>query len=118
MHGDSDLKSKDFSPPVVGIIFLKFADIKYSKYEKEIKEEYEKNKGTRLEEPIGKIAIEKCGLYLPDTARYDYLKDLPEGFRAGQRNSPSRVVNQLFSNCPFHSSYGKMVGQMLGYAVL
>ncbi|MDY0142420.1 MAG: N-6 DNA methylase [Bacteroidales bacterium] len=79
LRADSDLKSNDYSPPVLGIIFLKFADIKYSKFEKEIKAEFEKNKGTRLEEPIEKIAIGKCGLYIPDTARYDYLKDLPEG---------------------------------------
>lgn len=76
LRADSDLKSNDYSPPVLGIIFLKFADIKYSKFEKEIKAEYEKNKGTRMEGPIEKIAIEKCGLYIPDTARYDYLKDI------------------------------------------
>jgi len=79
LRAGSDLKSNDYSPPVLGIIFLKFADIKYSKFEKEIIAEYEKHKGTRMEEPIEKIAIEKCGLYIPDTARYDYLKDLPEG---------------------------------------
>lgn len=79
LRADSDLKSNDYSPPVLGIIFLKFADIKYSKFENEITAEFEKNKGTRLEEPIEKIAIGKCGLYIPDTARYDYLKDLPEG---------------------------------------
>ncbi len=79
LRADSDLKSNDYSPPVLGIIFLKFADIKYSKYEEVIKAEFEKNKGTRMEEPIEKIAIEKCGLYIPDTARYNYLKDLPEG---------------------------------------
>ncbi|MBP6236521.1 MAG: N-6 DNA methylase [Saprospiraceae bacterium] len=76
LRADSDLKSNDYSPPVLGIIFLKFADIKYSKFEKEIKAEYEKNKGTRMEAPIEKIALEKCGLYIPDTARYDYLKEL------------------------------------------
>ena len=65
LRADSDLKSNDYSPPVLGIIFLKFADIKYSQHEKEIKAEFEKNKGTRMEEPFEKIAIEKCGLYIP-----------------------------------------------------
>ena len=73
LRADSDLKSNDYSPPVLGIIFLKFADIKFSKFEKEIKAEFEKNKGTRMVEPIEKIAIEKCGLYIPDTARYDHF---------------------------------------------
>lgn len=76
LRADSDLKSNDYSPPVLGIIFLKFADIKYSKFEKAILENYNKKKGTRLEEPIEKIAIEKCGLYIPEKSRYDYLKDL------------------------------------------
>lgn len=76
LRADSDLKSNDYSPPVLGIIFLKFADIKYSKFEKEILAEFNKNKGTRLEQPIDKIAIEKCGLYIPDKSRYDYLKEL------------------------------------------
>ena len=30
------------------------------------------------EKPISEIAIEKCGFYLPDAARYDYLLNLPE----------------------------------------
>lgn len=76
LRADSDLKSNDYSPPVLGIIFLKFADIKYSKFEKEILAEFNKKKGTRLEEPIEKIAIEKCGLYIPDKSRYEYLKEL------------------------------------------
>jgi type I restriction enzyme M protein len=95
LRADSDLKSNDYSPPVLGIIFLKFADIKYSKFEKEIKAEFEKNKGTRLAEPIEKIAIGKCGLYIPDTARYDYLKDLPEG---DQDNPIDKAVIQAMKD--------------------
>jgi len=76
LRADSDLKSNDYATPVLGIIFLKFADIKYRKFETEILAEYNKNKGTRLEQPIDKIAIAKCGLYIPDYARYDTLKEL------------------------------------------
>ncbi len=99
LRADSDLKSNDYSPPVLGIIFLKFSDIKYSKYEKEIKAEFEKNKGTRMEESIEKIAIEKCGLYIPDTARYDYLKDLPEG---DQDNPIDKAVIQAMKDIEQH----------------
>jgi len=95
LRADSDLKSNDCSPPVLGIIFLKFADNKYSKYVKEIKEEYEKSKGARLEEPIENIAIEKCGLHLLDIARYDYLKDLPEG---DQNNPVDKAVIQAMKD--------------------
>jgi len=78
MRANSDLKSSEYSTPVLGLIFLKFADNKYRQNEKAIMEEYTKLKGTRREKPVSEIAIEKCGFYLPDHARYDYLLKLPE----------------------------------------
>lgn len=78
LRANSDLKASEYSTPVLGLIFLKFADNKYSLYEEEIKNEYETLKGTRREKPIHEIAIEKCGFYLPEQARYDYLLNLPE----------------------------------------
>lgn len=78
LRANSDLKSSEYSTPVLGLIFLKFADNKYSRYEVEINAEFEKLKGTRREKPIHEIAIEKCGFYLPPKARYDYLLNLPE----------------------------------------
>jgi type I restriction enzyme M protein len=78
LRANSDLKSSEYSTPVLGLIFLKFADNKYRQHEKAILEEYSKLKGTRREKPISEIAIEKCGFYLPDQARYEYLLKLPE----------------------------------------
>lgn len=78
LRANSDLKSSEYSTPVLGLIFLKFADNKYRQHEKAILEEYSKLKGTRREKPISEIAIEKCGFYLPDQARYEYLLRLPE----------------------------------------
>lgn len=74
----SDLKSTEYSTPVLGLIFLKFADNKYRSHEKAIMAEYTKLKGTRREKPVSEIAIEKCGFYLPDHARYDHLLRLPD----------------------------------------
>src|SRR5207302_9269657 len=78
LRANSDLKSSEYSTPVLGLIFLKFADNNYRRYEVEILAEYQKLKGTRREKKISEIAIEKCGFYLPDHARYDYLLNLPE----------------------------------------
>ncbi|MBW1804327.1 MAG: SAM-dependent DNA methyltransferase, partial [Deltaproteobacteria bacterium] len=78
LRANSDLKSTEYSTPVLGLIFLKFADNKYRIHEKEILKEYKKLKGTRREKTISEIAVEKCGFYLPDHARYDYLLNLPE----------------------------------------
>ncbi|MBU5611618.1 type I restriction-modification system subunit M [Geomonas azotofigens] len=78
LRANSDLKASEYSTPVLGLIFLKFADSKFRNHEKEILAEYAKVKGTRREKPISEIAIEKCGFYLPDHARYEYLLRLPE----------------------------------------
>jgi type I restriction enzyme M protein len=78
LRANSDLKSSEYSTPVLGLIFLKFADNNYRRHEAEIIAEYQKLKGTRREKKISEIAIEKCGFYLPDHARYDYLLNLPE----------------------------------------
>src|SRR5512147_885750 len=78
LRANSDLKSSEYSTPVLGLIFLKFADNKYRQYEKTILAEYAKLKGTRREKPLSEIAIEKCGFYLPDHARYNHLLKLPE----------------------------------------
>ena len=78
LRANSDLKASEYSTPVLGLIFLKFADNKYREHEPEILKEYDKLKGTRREKPLPDIALEKCGFYLPDHARYDYLLTLPE----------------------------------------
>jgi type I restriction enzyme M protein len=78
LRANSDLKSSEYSTPVLGLIFLKFADNNYRRHELEIRAEYQKLKGTRREKKLSDIAIEKCGFYLPDQARYDYLLKLPE----------------------------------------
>ena len=78
LRANSDLKASEYSTPVLGLIFLKFADNKYRRHEQAILEEYTRLKGTRREKPISEIAIEKCGFYLPDHARYDHLLKLPE----------------------------------------
>ncbi len=71
------IKAADYAVPVLGLIFLRFADNKYSHFEAEINKEFEADKETRLERSIESIALAKCGFYLPDYARYDYLLKLP-----------------------------------------
>lgn len=78
LRANSDLKSSEYATPVLGLIFLKFADNNYRRHEAAILAEYQKLKGTRREKTISDIAIEKCGFYLPDHARYEHLLNLPE----------------------------------------
>lgn len=78
MRADSDLKLSEFATPVLGLIFLKFADNKYSAVEDEIKAELKAQENSRRQREVHEIAIEKCGFYLPKISRYDYLLNLPE----------------------------------------
>ncbi len=82
MRAHGGLKASDYAVPVLGLIFLKFAENKYSQHESEILKEYQKDKGTRMERTIQEIALAKCGFYLPDNARYDYLLKLKGNKRA------------------------------------
>ena len=79
LRANTPLKSSEYATPVLGLIFLKFADNKYRKFEQEIEAEYKRRQASsRREVSKPEIAIEKCGFYLPDNARYDYLLHLPE----------------------------------------
>jgi type I restriction enzyme M protein len=78
LRANTGLKASEYSTPILGLIFLKFADSKYHTYEEEINKEYQELKGGRREKPMEEIAIEKCGFYLPEESRYDYLLNLSE----------------------------------------
>lgn len=76
LRANTPLKSSEYATPVLGLIFLKFADNKYRKFEQEVEAEYQRRQSSsRREVSKPEIAIEKCGYY---HARYDYLLHLPE----------------------------------------
>lgn len=75
---DSGLKASEYSTPILGLIFLRFASIRYNKVKKEIAAEIQAQKKSRLQQKEHEIAIMKCGFYLPKEAEYDYLLHLPE----------------------------------------
>lgn len=79
LRATGGIKSADYAVPVLGIIFLRFADNKYAMVKESITTEYEANKGTRMESTIQQIAIRHCGLYLSEESRYGYLLELPKG---------------------------------------
>ena len=77
LRADSDLKASEYSTPILGLIFLRFASIRFNQVLPEIEKEFEANKGTRNEKTMPDIALRVCGFYLPEEARYDYLMKLP-----------------------------------------
>lgn len=75
---DSGLKSTQYSTPLLGLVFLRFASIKYDRFKEDIEAEYNRFKGGRNEKRIEDIALQKCGYYLPPQSHFDYLLSLSE----------------------------------------
>jgi len=84
LRANSDLAASEYDTPVLGLIFLKFADGKYKQHLSAIESEFEKLKGGRREKTIEDIALGLCGFYLPKEARYDNLLGLPEDANIAQ----------------------------------
>lgn len=78
LRSGAHLAANKYGQPILGLIFLRYADILYKQHRDEIQNEFEKNKGKRTEKTIKQIAIEKCGFYLPECAYYDYINDAPD----------------------------------------
>ncbi len=97
LRANSGLKSTEYATPILGLIFLRFAESKYSQIEAEINAEYDRHKGTRMEREIHEIAIEKCGFYLPAEAKYNYLLNLPESDNLAQKVKEAMVAVEKFT---------------------
>jgi len=82
LRANSKLKASEYSVPVLGLIFLRFADQRFSVAEKELAE---KSRAAGSRRAIGKADYQARGvMYLPEQARYSYLLKLPEGENIGK----------------------------------
>jgi type I restriction enzyme M protein len=97
LRANSGLKATEYATPILGLIFLRFAQSKYSKFEAEIIAEYEKIKDSRVERSIHEIAIEKCGYYLPPEAKFDYLLNLPESENLAEKTKSAMEKIEEFT---------------------
>lgn len=91
LRANSKLKSSEYSVPVLGLIFLRYADHKFTLADKEIQKK-QKDSGSRI--GITKAAYQAKGvLYLPNNARFSYLLNLPEGENIGKAiNEAMKVI--------------------------
>lgn len=89
LRANSKLKSSEYSVPVLGLIFLRYADHKFALAERELAAvTVETLHASRTSLPrrrtVGKIDYQARGvLYLPDAARFARLLALPEGADIG-----------------------------------
>ncbi len=78
-RANSELKSSEYATPVLGLIFLRYADFRFTQVEKELAG---KGSGRRT---IGKEDYQAKGvMYLPPKARFSHLLALPEGENIGK----------------------------------
>ncbi|AXX92182.1 N-6 DNA methylase [Malaciobacter molluscorum LMG 25693] len=92
LRATGGIKSADYAVPVLGIIFLRFADNKYSLYEEQILKEFKESQNTRNPENIEKIAFRICGFYLGEKSRYEYLLNLSDS------NSIAKAIKEAMED--------------------
>jgi len=88
LRANSSLTAQEYSQPVLGLIFLKYADHRFTEAEKELANATISGRRT-----IGKLDYQAKGvMYLPENARYSYLIKLPEGSDIG------KAINQAMDS--------------------
>ena len=78
LRAGAHLAANKYGQPILGLIFLRYADILFKQHMEDINAEFEKCKGTRMEKSLKEIAIEKCGFFLPECAYYDFINNAPD----------------------------------------
>lgn len=78
LRANSGLKASEYSTPVLGLIFLRYADLRFAAVHEELEG---KGSGRRKVGPADYHA--KGVLYLPEQARFDHLLNLPESADLG-----------------------------------
>src|SRR6202049_5211156 len=88
LRANSKLKSSEYSVPVLGLIFLRYAEHKFAKAKEKLTSQ---GSGRRT---IGKADYQAKGvLYLPESARFSNLLQLPEGADIGKAiNDAMRAI--------------------------
>ena len=85
LRANSGLTSAQYSTPVLGLIFLRFAEARFAKRRTQLEKATTSSRRgpSRIDDP-GAYHAEGV-IYLTPNARYDHLLNLPEGTNVGQR---------------------------------
>jgi type I restriction enzyme M protein len=94
LRANSGLKAQEYSGPILGLIFLRFADVRFvALREKLEKAGASSRRGSRVDEPTAYHA--EGVLYLAAEARFDYLLKLPEAAGIGAKvNAAMREIEK------------------------
>src|SRR6266498_1443306 len=93
-RANSGLKSQEYSAPVLGLIFLRFAEVRFTAQRAKLeKASASARRGSRVDEPAAYHA--EGILYLPAEARFDYLLNRPEAENIGAKvNAAMRDIEK------------------------
>lgn len=99
LRANSGLKLNEISEPILGLIFLKFADVRFKKTQVGLVAEQKAEYTTRVR-PISPDDYKSKGaLYLPEIASYSYLMSLPESENIGKAiNEAMRQIEEANSD--------------------
>ena len=91
-RANSGLKAQEYSGPILGLIFLRFAEARFATLRAKLQSAgASSRRGSRVDEPAAYHA--KGVLYLAPAARYDHLLTLPEAADVGaQVNEAMREI--------------------------
>lgn len=94
LRANSGLKSQEYSGPILGIIFLRFAEVRFSAQRMKLeKAGASSRRGSRVDDAAAYHA--EGILYLPEEARFDYLLNLPEAENIGAKvNAAMREIEK------------------------
>ena len=100
LRANSGLTSQQYSQPVLGLIFLRFAEVRFTARRGELeKVSPSTRRGSRIDDPN---AYHSEGvLYLSPNSRFDYLLALPEGEAVGK--ALSDAMRDVEKNNPLGS---------------
>jgi type I restriction enzyme M protein len=93
-RANSGLKSQEYSGPILGLIFLRFAEVRFAAQRAKLeKASASARRGSRVDEPAAYHA--EGILYLPAEARFDYLLNRPEAENIGAKvNAAMRDIEK------------------------
>lgn len=88
LRANGSLKLNEISEPILGLIFLKFADVRFKREKKVIESERNEMKSTRVR-PISSDDYKSRGvLYIPDNSTFSYLLNL------GEQEDLGKAINE------------------------
>ena len=90
----ADLKPPEYSPTVHGLIFLRYADVRFTAVEAEMGRDRPPG-GPTSRRKIGPADYHAAGvIYLPSSTRFDHLLQLPEGLSVGNEIYQAKRANE------------------------